>query len=139
MHCPAFRHDPAGLQQRYIQELILVAERGGPDLHQLFLDRYREQLGCLPSWLPAFGPTGMADVFRGATEARRGKLPPSVLSYRLALPKWFSLRLQDPWAAWRLHQTYIPGEIAVDPTGGPLSHSHWLDEGLVSVARAFST
>lgn len=115
MRCAVFSHEPCSLQRRYVRELILVAESGGSDLQTLFLERYREQLGCVSSWLPSLGTRDMAQVFQEAAGTRTSHLTASVLSHRLAIPRWFRVRVPDPWSVWRENADYWPGAIALDP------------------------
>lgn len=115
MHYPCQPTRVEALHRRYVQELILVAARGKGDLRGLFLERYREQLGALSSWLPHLGAAEMAAAFDGALEAQEERVPGSLLSYRLALPRWFASRVKDSWAPWRAYRDYRPRDVVVDP------------------------
>lgn len=107
--------DPRQLLTRYVRELVLVARHGQDDHRSLFLRRYDQYLGGLAPWLTTLDSHQQIIAFSDAIRCQQGAWPQTVVAMRLAFPRWFRIRVDDPWAVWQQHADFQPRGLAIDP------------------------
>jgi YHS domain-containing protein len=99
---------------RYTRELVL-ASHGEAEHRDLFLRRYDKYLGGIFGWMASLPESVQDQVFFDALRCQQGSWPQSLMGQRLALPRWFRPRVEDPWHSWRALKDYRPEAVALDP------------------------
>jgi YHS domain-containing protein len=120
MRCTTHDLDPGDLYQAYIRDLIMVARCGDPNARHVFLQRYAPQLSGLTTYVGLLSGSEQQAAFSDALRAREGGWPQSLVGLRLAVPRWFSRRVHDPFDVWKANARYHPDGFAVDPVCGML-------------------
>lgn len=107
--------DPHSLYARYVRDCVFVARFGMAEIRQNFVSQYEQVLGGTGVWLRSLPATHQGRVFLDAVRAKDGGLPRTLAGLRLAMPRWFTRRIDHPWAAWEELAGFRPTGLAIDP------------------------
>ncbi|HZJ02827.1 MAG TPA: hypothetical protein VFE20_03950 [Thermoleophilia bacterium] len=104
--------------ERYVRDCVMVARFGTCETRTAFVEQYEFVLGGVGLVLRGLSDEEQEEAFLDAMRMREGGLPRTSVGLRLALPRWFSLRVDHPLGAWEEALHFMPTGLAIDPVCG---------------------